>query len=137
MESTLMIFRQLSKVICLAVCLSLSNSVLLLGQLGAWSNMTKERVDDRGIAQALISSLEGEDLCKVCLVVREENRKQSESGTLKESPGMAKLLVMSDDCEWLEALRPVGGYAGILERGTDVFVGRSEEVAKPPPRIEV
>lgn len=130
-------FRLLSKAICVAVCLSLSNSVLLLGQLAAWSSMTKERLDERGVRTALLSSIQGQDLCEVCLVVRDESRKQSERGTLKESAGIAKLLVMSDDCESLVDLRPAVDCFCILSMETGFLVGRSEEAAKPPPRIEV
>ncbi|MDQ8181516.1 hypothetical protein [Pelagicoccus sp. SDUM812005] len=127
----------MSKAICVAVCLSLSNSLLLFGQLMAWSSMAKERLDERGVGTALISSIEGVDLCEVCLVVREENRKQSESGTLKESAGIAKLLVMSDDADAVYALPPKFEFSCIRGEDTGKFASRSEEVAKPPPRIEV
>ncbi|MBD5781290.1 hypothetical protein IEN85_17450 [Pelagicoccus sp. NFK12] len=117
--------------------MSLSNSVLLLGQFAAWSSMTKERLDDRGVGAALLSSIEGQDLCEVCLVVREENRKQSESGTLKESAGIAKLLVMADDCELALNIRPSDSFCCIQQMGTNLLAGRSDEVSKPPPRVEV
>ncbi len=99
--------------------------------------MASERLDDRGMGSALLSSIGGENLCEVCLFVREENRKQSESGTLKESVGIAKLLVMADNCELSAAERSVVSYACILRMDTKPLAGRSEEVAKPPPRIGV
>ncbi len=103
----------------------------------AWSSMARERLDDRGMSAALLSSIGDEELCDVCLFVREESRKQSESGTLKESVGIAKLLLMADDCELSAAERVVVSYACILRMETKPLVGRSEEVAKPPPRIGV
>lgn len=132
-----MVFRLLSKAICLTVCLSLSNGVLLLGQFAAWSSMTSERLDERGVSSALLSSLEGEDLCVVCLVVRDESRKQSESGTLKESAGIAKLLVALDETDLISSVRPNDSHLSILNMDTKIFVGRSMEVAKPPPRVGV
>lgn len=86
---------------------------------------------------ALLSSLEGEDLCQVCLVVRKENRKQSESGTLKESAGIVKLLVALEETDLVLGKQPAGDHLCVLSMDTGAFVGRSREVAKPPPRVEV
>lgn len=123
--------------ISLAVCLSLSNSVLLLGQLVAWSNMAGDRADEEGVASAVLSTLQGEDLCVVCLYVREESRKQSENGVMKESAGIAKLLCLPDDGALLPLSPPMVAYDERFILDTNIPSGRFCEVPVPPPRFEV
>lgn len=123
----------------LLACLSLSltNSVLLIGQLVAWSQMTQERTEDLGFGGALLSSIEGEDLCQVCLVIRDENRKQAESGTAKESYAIAKTLMLGNESSSIMPPEPLLCYGECVSSRTAVLSGRSEEVATPPPRFEV
>lgn len=126
----------LIRIISLAVCLSLSNSVLLLGQLVAWSNMAGDRMQEEGVASAVLSTLQGEDLCVVCLFVREESRKQGESGTVKESAGIAKLLCLPDGEELFSISTRVPSYEARTILDTSIPRGRRGDVAVPPPRFE-
>jgi len=120
-----------------SLSLSLSNSVLLIGQLVAWSNMTQERTDAMGLGSAVLSSLEGEDLCELCFVIRDENRKQSEPGTAKESSAIAKTLVLAYEMGDLFPAEPLARFLELSWGRSEIPLGRSEEVAMAPPRFEV
>ncbi|MBK1877759.1 hypothetical protein [Pelagicoccus mobilis] len=120
-----------------SLSLSLSNSVLLIGQLVAWSNMTQERSESMGLSSAVLSSLEGEDLCELCFVIRDENRKQSEPGTIKESSAIAKTIVLAYELNDLFPVEPASRFVGHISSCPSVPHGRSDEVATAPPRFEV
>lgn len=90
-----------------------------------------------GLSSALLSTLEGQDLCKVCFVIRDENRKQTEPGVVKESSAIAKTLLLASETGEVFPIRPVGTFVGIISIRMQVPLGASGEVPTAPPRFEV
>lgn len=90
-----------------------------------------------GLSAAVISSLEGQDLCELCIVIRDENRKQSEPGAVKESSAIAKTIVLANEKSETFPEAPASRFVGVDLIQLSVPMGRCGEVATAPPRFEV
>lgn len=90
-----------------------------------------------GLGSAVISSIEGQDLCEVCVVIRDESRKQGEAGNAKDASSIAKTLLLPFEAEESFPRAPRGSFAGLVESGAAVPQGRIDDVVTAPPRFEV
>lgn len=123
--------------ICAAVVLSLTNGSLIVSQLFGWASMIRERAPEVGWAQAAFASLDGSELCNVCLSVRAEAEKRRASEPEGEAAQSAPLFGAAGEqsiCHAPRAPRPERCPVS-LERGGSPD-GRPREVAKTPPRFE-
>lgn len=113
----------------------MSNSLLLVGQAVAWAQMTQERTEEMGLAAALRSSVVGQDLCELCLIVREESKERSSGTTYQEKVATAKA-VGSEVEPGLRVAVDASGYAIFALRDDVAPEGLAREVCGPPPRFE-
>lgn len=127
--------RSLQSFLCLVLVASLTNGLLLVVQMYAWTTMVLERSSELGIEQAIVSAIEGRELCEVCVVVRDETKKQSDASAYQLVDIFVKALNSSDvQSDILPALRVGKIRYGQVHRTT--AYGYVVNVLGPPPRLE-
>lgn len=128
--------RSLQSFLCLVLVASLTNGLLLVVQMYAWATMVLERSSELGIEQAIVSTIEGRELCDVCVIVRDETKKQSDASAYQLVDIFVKALNSSDAQSDIVPTPRVGKIRyGQVHRTT--AYGHVADVLGPPPRLEV
>lgn len=114
---------------------SLTNGLLLVVQMYAWVTMVLERSPVLGIEQAIVSTIEGQELCVVCIVVRDETRKQSDATASRRVDIFVKAL-SSNDAQSDILSQPQEGKIRYRQANNVTAYGHVVDVLGPPPRLK-
>ena len=130
-----MILRKFQSALCVVVALSLSNGFLLAMQFYAWASMAQERAEDLGYREAIVASIETQELCGVCVIVIDEAARQNVDSLSRLIEPMVKMLANGDSVANGGRLRAPSPK--VLARLSDSplhLVGFIEDAVPPPPR---
>lgn len=94
--SALRMNRWFGKFLCLLTVLAVTDTHLMLLQGWAWGNMLTERAPERGVVEAIDSTLSGAEPCAMCCAVQEERNERQEDAPVPESSPVGKWIPVSD-----------------------------------------
>jgi hypothetical protein len=130
--------RKFQSALCVVVALSLSNGFLLAMQFYAWASMAHERAADLGYPQAIIASIETQELCGVCVIVVDETARKNVDSLLRLIDPMVKMPASGDT--FANGGRLKTPSPKIMVRLSDSPMhldGFIEDAVPPPPRTEL
>lgn len=122
----------LGKILCLAAALAVADLPLLVVQGVAWATMMQERVPERGMVEALDSTLSGAEPCAVCCVVQEQKKEQREEAPVPESQPTGKWVPVIASSS-LFVGKPVSVFVGLRVVEEAAYRSRSDLPECPPP----